>query len=158
MNQQIGFNKEKLRRLVRSKNDLHASYLSITGEIDFIRRQQLPNLEQMIKEADEHTELAINREVFDARNEGREPNTIKSFTEYNSDEMLAVYPTHPIRDHLSLSSLQKYVGYRQELESLIEHQREISVKMTPLVSLIARCKKFLEQQGITDADVGIDLG
>ncbi|MBE0437671.1 MAG: hypothetical protein IBX56_17940 [Methylomicrobium sp.] len=158
MNQKIGFNREKLRKLVRSKNDLHASYLAIAGDIDFIRRQQLPHLEQMIKNADEHTELAKNREAFAARNENREPKTIKSFTEYSPDEMLAAYPSHPIRHHLSLSNLQKYVGWRQELESLVQHQHEISAKMTPLVNLVARCKEFLQQHGITDADVGIDLG
>lgn len=158
MSNQLGFNKEKLRRLVRSKNDLHAAYVKLHGDIDFIRREQLPHLERIVKDADSHTQLAINREVFDARNEDREPKTIKLFMEYSAAEMLAVYPSHPIRHHLSLSNLQKYVGYRQELESLVQHQSEISSKITPMISLVARCKEFLQQHGVTETEHGIDLG
>ena len=142
------YNERKLKRLINERRGLHAEYLALSEEIRFAR-SDLVERDRQIREADKATEFAINREIFRAREENRQPKEIKLFVDLTVDEMLDTFNTHPIKDRINKSTVEAYVALRKELEDLTERQQQISVRLNPLIGLTQSCKDFLEQNGVS---------
>ncbi|WP_404355581.1 hypothetical protein [Methylotuvimicrobium sp. KM1] len=151
-----GFNREKLRRFMMKNKDLHAAYLKLHEDIGFLAREQIPPFERRLKEASEKAGLNHNREVFNARNEGRTPVEFANFMDYPLDKMLESYVSHPIRKHIDYGILQKYVRYTLELNALKDHQERIQEELKPRRHLVDRCLEFLKNQGLTPDEIGLE--
>lgn len=157
MTQKIGFNREKLRRFMIKNSDLQAAYLKLHEDIDFLTREQIPTFERRLTEASEKAELNNNREIFNARNEGRDTSEFKNFLDCQPDEMLTHYQNHPIKNFIDFGVVQKYVRYKREIDSLRAHQKQISAELAPRSALVSRSLDFLKNQGLTNDDIGLGV-
>lgn len=152
-----GFNREKLRRFIIKNKDLHAAYVQICEDINFLIRTQIPEFERHIKDAAQKVGLNHNREVFNARNEGREPAKHIDFMDYKPDEMLEAFKGHPIAAHIDYSMVQRYVRFKNELKALRDHQTQIEEELKPRRALVNRCLEFLQNNGLTKEEIGLGV-
>lgn len=151
-----GFNRTKLKKFVRKNDDLHAACLSIDEDIRELSKE-LRDYQYRLNEAVEKLGLDHNREIFNARREGREPVKHANFLDYPVNEMLSAYQSgHPIRAHLAPGTLETYVRIKTEIEELRAHQEAIQVELRPRRALVERCKEFLKNAGLTPAEAGFE--
>ena len=140
------YNKQKLYKILSRRKSIWAasrdcfvSLENIKGEISDCRRN--------IGLKDQGFSYKENREIYDARKEGRNPKETNRFLDIPVDEMLERYQKHDIANVLNINVVERYVFLHEELKSIEARNSELTEEANALNGLANNIETFLKKHG-----------